>query len=302
MQGVSKEPKIVLSKCTQYCLQKSHKHVRHHLKSFKRLFKNLCCYFTEGHKFFPHGLRRLQRVILRHLACRCHCILKYAMTPTGNGVKHRVLYTVVLPSTAESTVQSWPVKTLAGERRGSALSHSELLSYSRGLCKLETAIWTTIISIWKPALTIDRLVKAGLFLCQHMGAERYASTWLLTWRPGSEMFSCAGVCSAVCILTLLTHLINSSVSPCVCASLSLFVLGKKKESVMFHVNEGVKGTKGWLSFHSLSVSLWPLPPEHCISRSQGSSGSKNNGEETGKTCCHLHLMFDKHSMACDTFG
>lgn len=57
---------------------------------------------------------------------------------------------------------------------------------------------------------------------------------------------------------------------------------------MTHVNEqGGKGTEEWLGSPPASASLWPLPPERYISRSQGPSGSEYNGRETGNTPCHL---------------
>lgn len=44
-----------------------------------------------------------------------------------------------------------------------------------------------------------------------------------------------------------------------------------------------------LGFPAVSSSFWPLSPEHYISRSQGSSGSENNGEETGKHSFSLSM-------------
>lgn len=66
------------------------------------------------------------------------------------------------------------------------------------------------------------------------------------------------------------------------------MLKEKVEHGQIHVNEKRgDGTKEWLHFHLLSASRWPLPPEHCISWSCESSGSKNNGRETGNTPCHF---------------
>ena len=106
-------------------------------------------------------------------------------------------------------------------------------------------------------------------------------------------------------IALLTHLAMSSFSLCFCMFQGMQSLdeeeGKGREG---KVREGRwregRGTKGRLGFHLVSASRWPLPPENYISRSQGASGSENNGREIGNMPGHLQFMHQ--TMECDTFG
>lgn len=95
------------------------------------------------------------------------------------------------------------------------------------------------------------------------------------------MFSCVRVCSAVCFPSFADspHRVISF-SPSLL--LSLRVWGKSRAWTTHEEGGGKAQRNG-------PVSLWPLPPERYISRSQGPSGSENNGRETGNTPCHLHF-------------
>lgn len=88
--------------------------------------------------------------------------------------------------------------------------------------------------------------------------------------------------SELCWLTSPCHQFLSVSLP---LSLCVFKENVEHEWPMWLKREG-KGTKEWLGFPPASASLWPLTPEHYISRSQGLSGSENNGREAGNTPCH----------------